>query len=101
MLSVGAVGANCVRIYHLIWDEWNEDHIADHGVTADEAEEVAYGYSYMTRAREGLYRLIGQTSAGRYLTVYVAPRKSGAFYVVTARDATPKERREFQPRRRH
>ncbi|MBA2276598.1 MAG: BrnT family toxin [Chloroflexia bacterium] len=89
-----------MRIYHLIWDEWNEEHIAHHGVTAEEAEDVAYGHSFMTRAREGLYRLIGQRNAGRLLTVYVEPRGGGTFYVVTARDATLKERRVFQPRRR-
>ncbi len=80
-----------MRIEELVWDEWNEEHITRHGVTTDEAEEVATGHSFITRAREGRYRVIGQTAAGRFLTVYVAPRQRGRFYVVTARDATPNE----------
>jgi uncharacterized DUF497 family protein len=43
-------------------------------------------------------RVIGQTDGGRYLTIIVVPRR-GAFYVVTARDATTNERRAYRQRR--
>lgn len=76
-----------VRIARLVWDEWNEDHIARHGVNPEAVEEVAGNNPQITRARHGTYRLIGQTNGGRFLIAVVAPRGGGAFYVVTARDA--------------
>lgn len=85
-----------VQIRELIWDEWNAEHLAGHAVTEDEMEEVAEGRHFITRARDGLYRIIGQTVGGRMLTAYVAPRQHGTFYVVTARDATARERRTYQ-----
>lgn len=93
-----SAGADGVRTDHLIWDDWNQDRIAGHGVDRDEVEEVIDGGPFITRARDGLHRVIGQTYAGRFLTIYVAPRHERRYYVVTARDATTKERRAL---RRH
>lgn len=66
-------------IAELLWDEWSEDHIARHGVEPDEVEQLIANPYYVDRARDGLYRLIGQTFGGRYLTVILAPR-GGDFY---------------------
>lgn len=79
----------------LIWDDWNEEHIARHRVTVEEVEEVARSVPFMTRGRSGSYRLIGTTAAGRLLTIFVAPR-DGTAYVITARDATRGERRAYE-----
>lgn len=35
------------------WDDANEDHIARHGVTPAEAEEVVRGRVYVKRSRRG------------------------------------------------
>lgn len=78
------------------WNEWNEDHIARHGVDRTEAEEVALGDSYITKGRRGTYRVVGQTNGGRFLTVVVSPRGDGVSYVVTARDADSSERRALR-----
>jgi hypothetical protein len=91
-------GADVVRISELLWDEWNEEHVARHGVDPGEVDEVARNRPLITTARDGLYRKIGQTDAGRYLTAYVAPEHRAMFYVVTARDATEGERRAFRRR---
>jgi uncharacterized DUF497 family protein len=85
-----------MRIVDLIADSDREEHIADHGVTVDEAREVAFGDHFARRVREDRYRLIGQTFSGRYLTVFVASRGSGIFGLVTARDATDEERRAYR-----
>ena len=85
-----------VQIQDLEWDGWNEEHIARHGVTPDEAFQVVWNNHVITRARGNTFRVIGQTDGGRYLTLYVAPRSGGSFYVVTARDATARERRAFR-----
>jgi len=52
----------------------------------------------MTLVRGNLYRLVGQTDGGRFLSVYAAAREGGDFYVVTAHPATPNERRLFRRR---
>ncbi|MDQ6833914.1 MAG: BrnT family toxin [Chloroflexota bacterium] len=80
----------------LIWDDWNEGHIARHNVTPAEVEEVTANRPFTTRGRKDRYRLIGQTDSGRLLTVIVAPRGSGIAYVLTAREATREERRAYQ-----
>ena len=87
-----------VRALRLRWDGWNEDHVARHGVDREEVEEVARNAPHVTRARGRTYRVIGQTDGGRYLTLIVAPRPDGSFYVVTARDADEIERRAYRRR---
>ena len=87
-----------VRIFRLLWDEWNVEHIARHAVDQSEAEEVVRNDPYITKGRRGTYRVIGRTDGGRFLTVVVSPRDDGAYYVVTAREADPSERRAFRNR---
>ena len=82
----------------LIWDEDNEDHIARHGLDREDVEQAFYSSRVIERGREGTYRVIGQTDGGRYLAIFVAPWKSGAWYVVTARDADLRERRRYRRR---
>jgi hypothetical protein len=36
------VRGTIVRVEEVIWDDWNESHIARHRVTAEEVEEVLY-----------------------------------------------------------
>jgi len=85
-----------VLIGELAWDDWNETHVARHGVAIDEIEDVCFAYSLGVRIRRGRYRIIGQTRAGRYLTVILDSVGGGDFYVVTAREATEPERGRFR-----
>ncbi len=62
--------------------------------------EVVSSNVFARRTRQGYLRLIGQTVAGRYLTVFVAPRGGGEYGLATARDATLPERRQYQQHRR-
>jgi uncharacterized protein len=82
----------------LIWDDWNEDHIAQHRVGGTEAIEAVGEAAFMTRGRGETYQLVGQTHAGRYLFVALARRIGHVYYVVSARDATRGEQRTY---RRH
>lgn len=43
-----------------------------------------------------MYRVIGQTEDGRYLTIFLAPRTKQGYYPVTARDSTKKEKRALR-----
>jgi uncharacterized DUF497 family protein len=83
-------------IKELVWDDQNEAHIARHGVAVDEVEDVCSARSLGVRIRRGRYRIIGQTSAGRYLTVILDSQRGEEFYVVTAREATEPERGRFR-----
>lgn len=89
-----------VRISDLVVEPGREEHIAHHHVAIVEAEDVVFGTPYIRKERQGYLRLIGQTAAGRYLTVFIAPRGGEAYGLVTARDATIRERRQYQAHRR-
>jgi len=43
----------------LIWDDWNEEHIARHGVRLSEATEAVRNAPALTGARDDTYRVIG------------------------------------------
>lgn len=82
----------------LIFDDWNREHIARHGVESDEVAEAVGNAAFMTRSRRETYQLVGQTEAGRSLSVILASRRYGVYYVVTAREATREEQRRYRRR---
>jgi uncharacterized protein len=73
------------------WDEANIAHIAEHGVTPGEAEEVVTGgpldLEYTIRNGEARLRQAGETSTGRILAVVTVIR-NGRIRVVTAYPAS-------------
>lgn len=91
-------GVRKVRIFELSWDNRNEEHIDRHGVVPEEANQVVWNRAYITRGRRHTYRVLGPTDAGRLLPLVVARHGGGFWYVVTARNADDRERREY---RRH
>jgi uncharacterized protein len=88
-----------MKIHELIWPEDRIDHIARHGVSPEEIEEVCFGRSLVQRAKsEGknpIYYVFGQTAAGRYLFCAMIQFPNGKGFPVTARPMTSKERRRF------
>ncbi len=85
-----------VRVDELIWNDWNEEHIAKHGVSPDEVEEACQTKPIRARlVRNETYALLGVTNSGRHLAVFLAPRGKNTYYVVTARDMDPRERQRF------
>lgn len=82
-----------LRIRELLFDEWNEEHIARHGVLPEEVEQVCLSRPFVSKARDLRLRIIGQTAGGRYLTIILAIRSHGIYYPITAREATPAERK--------
>jgi len=63
-----------------------------------EMDEVIWTNPLVTNVRNGLYRVVGQTDGGRYLTAFVGPMLGGQYYVISARDAEPRERRAYRRR---
>jgi uncharacterized protein len=82
------------------WDDANADHIADHGVTVEEAEEAVldrhriFGQANLS-ATEPRWAIIGATEDGRVLFVVITLR-GPHIRVVAARDAISRERRRYQ-----
>jgi len=89
-----------MRIHEFVWPEDRIEHIADHGVTPEEFEEVCFGESLVLRTKsEGanpVYLVLGQTSDGRYIFCVVIHFPDGNGYPVTARPMTEKEKRRFR-----
>ena len=83
------------------WNDWNEDHVATHGVLPEEAEYVVNHASapYPEMIGDGKWRVLGQTSAGRYLQVIFVIEDDG-YYVIHARGLTDREKRLLRRRRR-
>jgi hypothetical protein len=80
------------------WDSGNEDHIAEHAVRPEEAEEACLRAKAFLRSRLGRYAAYGQTEAGRYLVVIFIPLGQGGIRVISARDMETHERRWFKRR---
>jgi hypothetical protein len=82
------------------WDEFNIEHIADHNVSPNEAEEALLDrnrVSIQSNKRNGEKRwvIVGKTYGGRLLVV-VFTRRGEQIRVVTAYDATSSERKRYK-----
>ena len=84
-----------MKIYELVIEPGREEHIALHQISIAEVEAVIFGAPFIRKARQGRYHIIGQTEAGRYLTIFVVPRGQGVYSLVTARDTDDAERRAY------
>jgi len=78
-----------------------DDHILDkieskHSVSFQEVEEACLSEKrHVRRSGEGLYKLFGQTAAGRYVLVVLADLGRGSWKIVTTREMTDSERRLY------
>ncbi|MGI8925857.1 MAG: BrnT family toxin [Tepidiformaceae bacterium] len=84
------------------WDDTNEEHLARHGVSPDEAEQAAFDqqrYVYPAAAgRERRFIAIGSTDAGRLLAV-VFTRRGERIRIVTSRSPNKWEERRYRRRK--
>ena len=87
-------------IGEIIWPLNRIHHIAKHGVSPEEVEEVCFGESLILRGRsEGenpVYYLLGQTESGRRLFCAVIEFPDGKGYPITARPMSQAEERRFK-----
>lgn len=84
------------------WDEGNLDHITQHGISPGEAEETLLDARRLPAPAhrvdgERRRAALGSTFAGRLLFV-VFVRRGGVIRVVTARDASVRERHRYRGR---
>jgi uncharacterized DUF497 family protein len=89
-----------MKIGEFVWPKDRVDHIAGHGVTPEEVEEICFGKAYVRRARsEGqnpVYYVLGQTMEGRYLFCVVIQFPDGKGYPITARPMNETEKRRYK-----
>ena len=82
------------------WDDDNVGHIAEHGVTPEEAEAAMLdrhkvpAQSYSTTS-ERRWAIVGSTD-GRRLLFVVFTRRGRLVRVLSARDASASERRRYR-----
>jgi hypothetical protein len=73
---------------------------AKHGVEPEEVREACFSdQREVRRTRDGLYRVLSRSDAGRYLFIVLARKAAGAWEVVTARPMSESERRQYRRRR--
>jgi uncharacterized protein len=80
------------------WDDDNVEHLARHGITPDEVEELFDGLTVRRRggtdARDRV-RVLGRTAAGRYLALIVQQKSHGVIRPFTGWDMRPHERQLY------
>ena len=86
-------------IRRLVWDDRNTAHIARHGVSPAEVEEVCESDPMISATYKERIRAVGITRAGEMLTTILAPQGGGVYYPVTARPASRQERRRYRSER--
>ncbi|MHB1710658.1 MAG: hypothetical protein ACYCV7_04550 [Acidimicrobiales bacterium] len=81
------------------WDDWNTAHIARHGISEEEVDDVVLdGSSLRLRSRAGTYVVLGVTAAGLRLFVAPVPGADGDVYPIAARSVTASDRRRWERR---
>jgi uncharacterized DUF497 family protein len=85
-----------ITVRRLVWDDWNVAHIALHGVTPEDIEEVCQGEYLVRQSYQGRFLMIGTNASGKLLSAVLAPEEEGIYYVVTARPAAKQERRIYR-----
>jgi len=92
-------------IEKIIWLPVIIDKLAwKHQVSPAEVEEVLFGQPFYRKVQKGhipgedLYTVLGQTEAGRYLTVFFVYKTTREALLISARDMTKQERNQYERR---
>lgn len=83
------------------WNEWNTQHVGEHGVSPDEAEEIVVSAQapFPMNQGSGKWLVRGQNSYGRYLQVIYVVDEDRTIYVIHSRPLTNREKRSVRRRR--
>ena len=86
-----------IEIDQLVWDKENIEHIARHDILTHEVEEACIDQEIIVRTSYGgRYLVTGKTAEGKLISIVLDPEEiKDCYYVVTARSANKKERREY------
>lgn len=96
-----------MNITDIIWlARFVEKIESKHGVSAGEVEEALQSATRIRRVERGdvagehLYQAVGQTDGGRRLVVFFIYKGRGRALVISARDATARERKLYGKRKK-
>ena len=89
-------------MYEFRWNEWNIEHLAEHGVSPAEAEALVQiaRPPFPREIQKGKYLVRGQTAAGAYLQAIFVVDPDGTLYVIHARPLTNSDKRQYRRNRR-
>jgi len=84
------------------WNEWNIEHIAEHGVSPEEAEWVVKHAKppYPQLREEDKWRIVGRRHGERWLQVVFIIYPEDTVYVIHARPLTEREKKRERRRTR-
>lgn len=85
-----------MKISRLVWDEWNAEHTAKHGVDQEEIEDVCFSKHFQIKSGKLKLAVWGQSSVGRYLIIILGIRGYGDFYPISARDMEEREKKFYK-----
>lgn len=87
-----------MKLGELDWDDNNIEHIARHGVTPQEVEDVCFGFHIYVREGGQRYVISGQSASGRYLNVAIERVGKGVFRPITAFEMSENYKRRYKKR---
>ena len=89
-------------MYEFRWEDWNIGHIAEHGVSVEDAEYVINHPSgpYPRRAGDRKFLVVGHSAEGQYLQVVYVMDSMEQVFVIHARPLTRREQHRLR-RGRH
>jgi uncharacterized protein len=88
--------------YEFRWNDWNVEHIAEHGISRQEAQAIIQNAHspYPREVQKGKYLVRGQTSEGLYLQAAFVVDAEGTIYVIHARPLTDADKRRYRRSRK-
>ena len=80
------------------WNEWNEEHVASHGVSREEAEAVVEcaRRPFPRKIDDDKWLAWGPGAGGRLLQVVFLVEEGDSVYVIHARPLTDREKRLYR-----
>lgn len=82
-----------IKVKKLVWDKFNLEHIKKHGVTKEEVRLVGRNILFSIKTYNNRIRITGRVG-NRLISLILNPQiDPGTYYVVSARDASKKERK--------
>jgi uncharacterized DUF497 family protein len=84
------------------WNNWNRDHLAEHGVDWDEAETVVRQAKppFPQQIGEDKLLVMGKGRGGRFLQVIFVLDPEDTVFVIHARPLTGREKKRYRRRQR-
>lgn len=84
-----------IKIRKIIWDEWNLNHIKKHKVRKEEVFEAVKDMVKVIPSYKERRLVFGVTRSKRLIAVALEEIEDRNYYVMTARDASRKERKKY------